>query len=387
MSLIQRVSVHAYTYHLDNIGPNGMSFVEGARQAITKFVTVIETDDGLRGEYAPHYMASPMTYAQVCQMAPLLMGRDAEDRAGLYEDMKIAFRHYDRAGVAALDAALWDLAGKKYNCPVARLLGGNRRRIPAYASTYPGQTGPGGLDCIEAYADFAAHCAQLGYPAFKIHGFWDGTARAEIAVMTAVRDRVGDTMRLMTDPASTLATFLDAVEVGRACDDLGFFWYEDPFRDASASAFAHKRLRELIRTPLVVSEHIRGVEQKANFLIEGGTDIIHIDPELDGGITATMKLAAFAEALGMDIQLHTAGPMHRHCLSAIPNTHYYEMGLVGPGMVNTLQPPIYACGYSDQLEDVDAEGCVTVPDGPGLGVRYDWDRILAWQTDVCEVRS
>lgn len=387
MSTISRVAVHAFSYELEDFGTNMMTYVRNGRLPVTKFVTVIETDDGLRGEFAPHYMANAMTCAQVSQMAPMLIGRDAEHRSKIFEDLKNAFRHFDRAGVAALDGALWDLAGKKHGCSVAGLLGGYRDRIPAYASTFPGQTLPGGLNSIEAYADFAQHCRELGYPAFKIHGFWDGKPESEIAIMTAVRDRVGDSMRLMTDPASSLPTFLDAVEVGRACDDLGFFWFEDPYRDASSSAFGQKKLRDFIKTPLLVAEHIRGFEQKADFLMAGGTDIVHIDPELDGGITGTMKIAGFAEALGIDVQIHTAGPMHRHCLSAIVNTHYYEMGLVGPDMFNSMQPPIYACGYGDQLEDIDNDGCVAIPAGPGLGVTYDWDFITSKQTGVSEICS
>ena len=169
--------------------------------------------------------------------------------------------------------------------------------------------------------------------------------------MTAVRQRVGRDMKLMNDPASSLTSFLDAVEVGRACDDLGFFWYEDPYRDASSSAVAHKRLRDFIRTPMLIAEHIRGFEQKADFaLAAGGTDIMHIDPELDGGITGTMKLAHFCDAIGMEVQLHTAGPMHRHCMAAIANTHFYELGLVRPDIpANILQPPIYADDYGDEI--------------------------------------
>lgn len=380
MSKITRISVHSYTYPIENFGRNLMTYEKGGSLDLTKFVVVVETDDGLRGEYAPHYMANAMSCAQVIEMAPLLLGRDAEHRSKIYEDVKIAFRHFDRAGAGALDGALWDLAGKKYGCSIATLLGGFRDRIAAYASTYPGQATPGGLDSVSAYAEFAQQCVELGYPAFKIHSFWNGTSKGEIEVMAAVRGQVGNAMRLMTDPASSLNGFLEAVEVGRACDDLGFFWYEDPYRDASASAFGQKKLREFCKTPLLVSEHIRGVEQKADFLIAGGTDILHIDPELDGGITATMKLASFAEALGIDVQVHTAGPMHRHCLSAIQNTYYYEMGIVGPGMINSLQPPIYSCDYGDQLEDIDSDGCVSIPAGPGMGVTLDWDFIKAHET-------
>lgn len=47
---------------------------------------------------------------------------------------------------------------------------------------------------------------------------------------------------------------------------------------------------------------------------------------------------------------------------------------MGPNMPNLI-PLVYTCGYSDQPEDLDADGCVPVPDAPGLGVQYDWDFI------------
>ena len=73
--------------------------------------------------------------------------------------------------------------------------------------------------------------------------------------------------------------------------------------------------------------------------------------------------------------------MHRHCISAIPNTHCYELGLVNPARIwNGLQSPIYADDYGDSVGDVGTDGCVPVPVGPGLGVTYDWDKIKAWET-------
>ena len=62
-------------------------------------------------------------------------------------------------------------------------------------------------------------------------------------------------------------------------------------------------------------------------------------------------------------------------MSAMRNTHFYEMALIGPGMPN-LAPPVYRCGYSDQIDAVARDGTVGVPDGPGLGVDYDWDFIF-----------
>jgi L-alanine-DL-glutamate epimerase-like enolase superfamily enzyme len=68
-------------------------------------------------------------------------------------------------------------------------------------------------------------------------------------------------------------------------------------------------------------------------------------------------------------------------MAAIRNTHFYELALVGPGMANAV-PPVYACGYSDQIDAVGPDGTVPVPDGPGLGVTYDWDAIAALRTDL-----
>ena len=146
MSTISRVTVQTYQYELDDFGGSMMVYEKGATLVMTKFVVVVETDDGLRGEYAPHFGASPSALAQATEMAPYLIGKDAEHRTKIYEDLKHMFRHFDRVGVAAIDAALWDLAGKKYRTPISKMLGGYRERIPAYASTFPGQAAGGGLN-------------------------------------------------------------------------------------------------------------------------------------------------------------------------------------------------------------------------------------------------
>ena len=71
--------------------------------------------------------------------------------------------------------------------------------------------------------------------------------------------------------------------------------------------------------------------------------------------------------------------------AAIRNTSFYEVALVGPRARNPL-PPVYASDYSDDLEAVGADGCFPVPDGPGLGVAYDWDWIAAHRTAMHEFK-
>ena len=230
------------------------------------------------------------------------------------------------------------------------------------------------MDCKEAYADFALHCNEIGYKAFKIHGWNDGNAKEEAENVLHVAKSVGDRMTLMLDPACELKTFADALYVGRACDEGNYFWYEDPYRDSGVSAFSHKKLREMIKTPILQTEHIRGLEPKADFLIAGGTDFLRMDPEYDMGITGGMKIAHLAESFGIDVEIHACGPAHRHMMSAIRNTNFYEIALVGPDCPNAV-PPVYLCGYLDMIDCVDKDGFVTVPEGIGLGVIYDWDYI------------
>jgi L-alanine-DL-glutamate epimerase-like enolase superfamily enzyme len=382
MSIIERVEIHAFSFEVENVGLGAHSasgvgnliYLSGARSKASRFAVRILCDDGAQGEYVTHWVGTPSTLGQTQMLAPNLIGRDPEERALIYDDLKREVRAYDHMGHGALDIALWDLAGKKYNMSVARMLGAFRKRLPAYASTYHGQEESGGLDTPEAFADYAQACKEAGFIGFKIHGWHDGDARREARNLLGVRDRVGNEMFLMIDPACQLRTFLDALYVGRACDEANYFWYEDPYRDSGVSAIGHQRLREKLKTPILVSEHVRGLEQKANFLIHGGCDLIHADPEYDMGITGAMKIAHLCEALGLDVQMHACGPAHRAVIAAIRNTHFYEMALMGPGMPNMV-PPVYTCGYSDQPEDIGKDGCVPVPDGPGLGVIYDWDFI------------
>jgi L-alanine-DL-glutamate epimerase-like enolase superfamily enzyme len=181
-------------------------------------------------------------------------------------------------------------------------------------------------------------------------------------------------MDLMIDPACEYNTFGDALKVGRACDAEGFFWIEDPFKDGGVSQYAHRKLRQLIKTPILQCEHVRGVEPKADFLIAEGTDYLRVDPIYDCGITGGIKIAHIAEGFGVDAEVHGAGPAQRHLMAALRNSNYYELALVHP-KVPSRRACWFTCGYNDGLDSIDKNGCVSVPNGPGLGVQYNWPMI------------
>ena len=350
---------------------NGFNLVyePGSTLTGTRSVLLIHTSLGIVGET----LAGGGCFATLPMYADYLIGKNALERERIYQDVKRALRQMARVGMAYVDVALWDIAGKLYDAPIWELLGGHIRPLKCYASTPHGDHN-GGLDSPEAYADFAEQCLDLGYPAFKIHGWGDTAPAPEIATIHAVGQRVGDKMDLMLDPACELNTFAEAWTVGRACDDERFFWLEDPYKDGGISQFAHRKLRQLLRTPLLMTEHVRTLEPHVDFALADATDFLRGDVGYDG-ITGVIKLAHAAEGLGIDIEFHGPGPAQRHCMTAIRNTNYYEMGLVHPKCEGTVQP-LYT-DFRDGLDAIDENGCVYAPEGPGLGVTLDLEYIRA----------
>jgi len=384
--IITSVEVHEFWYGTANLGKdyNGFNDVyePGATGRSISYALRIHTDQGVSGEFVG---GGPVEAGELKMYAAYLIGKDALQREKIYNDVKRALRKYDKMSMGLVDIALWDLAGKLYDVPIYELLGGYRTKLPAYASTYHGDHQPDGLSSPEAYADFAEQCLEMGYPAFKIHGWGDAPIAVEVATVLAVGERVGDRMDLTIDPACEYNTFADALKVGRACDKAGFLWLEDPFKDGGVSQYAHRKLRQMIRTPILQCEHVRGVEPKTDFLIAEATDFLRVDPVYDCGITGGLKIAHIAEGFGVDTEVHAPGPAQRHLMAALRNANYYEMALVHPKVVYPKNQ-VYACDYRDGLDAIDANGNVDVPQGPGLGVTYDWALIERNRTGLVEYK-
>ena len=374
---ITKIESTEFSFPIEDVGysPNGFCLVyePGTTTRRKLFAIKIHTDTGITGEYVG---GNSPGAAQINMFANYLIGKNPLHREKHWSEIKRALRKYDRMGMGPIDIALWDFAGKYHEAPIHELLGTYRKRLPAYASTYEADLN-GGLDSPEAFADFAEECYERGYGGFKLH-VWEsdewGDIDREVETVHAVGDRVGDEMDLMLDPACQYETWADALRVGKACDEHDFFWYEDPYRDAGTSQHGHRRLNDNMDTPILQTEHVRGLELHTDFIANEATDFVRADPEYDAGITGAAKLAHVAEGFGLDIEYHAPGPAQRHLMAATRNSNYYELALVHPDARNPI-PPVYKGDYNDQIDAIDGEGTVPVPDDPGLGVDYDWEFI------------
>lgn len=377
--VVRRVEVIEFEYRLK---------ARPAGRASRRFAVRLHTSDGGEGAYVPVWSAPPTSLLQVLGLAQQVVGRSLGERELVWDLANRMHAKTDRIGAGALDIALWDAYGRHLGVPIVDLLGRYRSRLPVYASTMGGHSTPDDeLSSPQTYADFATECRARHVRAYKIHGPSGGGIGDEIATIRAVAAAVGEEMAIMTDPGKRLPTLAQALQLGRVCDEIGAFWWEDPMRDNAA--FGHRILRSKVRTPLLMTEMVRGLEMRAQIALDGGTDFLRADPELDMGITGVMKTAHFAEAIGLDVEIHAAGPAQRHCMGAVRNTNYYELGLLHPVHGNPLLPPVYGPAYVEDLSAVGEDGCVDIPEGPGLGVDYDWELILghAVASHVCEAQG
>lgn len=316
-------------------------------------------------------------------IAPVLVGRPVFARedvlARLYRRQRGKQAHLPERTVCRVDVALWDLQARRLGQPVWRLLGGARPRVPAYASTMQGDDVPGGLADPAAFADFAVALVERGYRAVKLHTRHppDGTdpdPRHEIAVCEAVRSAVGPDVGLILDGYHWHSR-TDALRLGRAIEDLGFLWFEEPMAENSMESY--RWLSEKLTIPIAGPETVAGRHQaRADWISAGATAISRIGPLNGGGITPCLKALFTAEAFGMNCEIHGSGAASLALVGATSVSQWYERGLVHPLVDYDVAPP-HLTSIVDPMDD---EGMVSLSEVPGVGENIDLEYVRAHET-------
>lgn len=326
---------------------------------------VIETDTGVQGYCTAFYTFGPArAFAEtwVDAFRDELVGIDPLDREFIYQKLWFANRfnwlHPWMIGYA--DVALWDIAGKAANMPVCKLLGGFRERIPAYVSS-------GNYPDPDRFVEFGLQVKDSGYHGYKLHSRLG--PEQDIRVARAVREALGPDFTLMHDPVQTY-TYPEAVRVGRALEELGYRWLEEPLQEYDV--LAYQKLCTTLDIPIAAAEWVfGGPHAVATRLAMGAADIVRGDAVVSGGITGLMKVAHVAEGFGANCEVHERGPLfcfaHVHALAAMSNCEFFELNGVDP--VNPTGSPLLKNSVRV------ADGYLVVPGGPGLGAELDWDEI------------
>jgi L-alanine-DL-glutamate epimerase-like enolase superfamily enzyme len=334
-------------------------------------VVSISTDEGVVGHaFLGSASAGADQFADqvLKRLKPLVIGRNPLDIGAIWQDLWRANRNVDARSICAVDVALWDIAGKVANMPIHRLLGTCRDSAPAYASSAV-------LASPHQYVEEAQQFREAGWTAYKIHPVC--RPQQDVEICTAVKSAVGDSTVLMLDSMWSYG-YEDAVRVGRAIQDLNFYWYEDPL--AEDDLYGYTKLKNQLHIPILATEHLPGgLYAYTEWIRQQATDMLRGDVALKGGITPLVKIAHLAEAFRMKCEIHHGGNSlnnvaNLHVTMAIPNCDYFEV----------LQPD--AAQKHGLIEDVevDSHGLVHAPTRPGLGYDIDWELIN--RNKVAELR-
>ncbi len=328
----------------------------------------IETDEGVYGIAGP--MDEPVAYIIARQLRPLLLGRDAFAHEFLWDIMHRALVH-GRQGeammaISAVDCALWDLKGRALNQPVYRLLGGpTRTEVPAYAS----MLGFNVLD-MGLVKERAKAFQEKGYKAqkwFFRHGPMSGAEglRKNVELVKTLRETLGPDDDIMLDCWQSM----DLNYVVKLAEQIVAFnprWIEEPAMPDRIDT--HRQIRERISIPISGAEHEYTRWGFKRFVDQEALDILQPDIYWAGGLTETLKIAAYATT---------------HDLITIPHGHSTPAGI----HFSVTQSPIHT-PYQEFLEKWNQihqhfllhplwpeKGVIKAPNAPGLNMELDTGKI------------
>lgn len=279
-----------------------------------------------------------------------------------------------------VEVALWDIIGKATGQPVHRLLGGAARRLKAYAST-------GELRGLEARVESARQIVAEGFKALKLR-FHSPDWRDDIKTLEAVRKAVGDGVDIMVDgnwgwrmPPDRQPHRWDlktAIAAAREMERFGVYWLEEPLDAFDYDGLAELR-SHLTTLRLAGAELNRGMEEIRTYLEKGCLDVYQPDCTFIGGISTSRKVAAMVEAAGKTFTPHTwtngiGLVANLHCAAAAGRVPYIEFPYDPPNWTPEDRDFIFA----EPLR-IDAEGYVQLPEGPGLGIELDEEKLKRYE--------
>ncbi|MFN8525760.1 MAG: mandelate racemase/muconate lactonizing enzyme family protein [Chloroflexota bacterium] len=337
----------------------------------------VDTDAGITGIAEAAGGGSAAVPHLINEIKPMLIGEDPALIERLYDKMYRRTFGRGRRGpivsaISAIDIALWDIAGKATGRPVYQLLGGYTNRVQAYAS---GGFYMVGKD-VDALSKEMQGYVDRGFNAIKMkigrlpHELLAGSdlcrtsLEEDLRRVRAVREVLGPDRRIMVD-VNRCWNLPTALKMGRKLQELDVYWLEEPLTTDDVAGSA--QLAAALDLPIAGYETEMSAVGFRELIQRGAVDIVQPDVILSGGFTETRRIAAMAWMHNLPCVPHAFSSIltttaNLHMIAAIPNADMLEFCQY-PGPINEellVDPPT-----------VDAQGMVTLPSKPGLGVELN----------------
>jgi len=320
----------------------------------------VEADDGTVGwgETPQRYLGEQLTGGEGAALTRQVAGKDPRDISALYADWGLDGDYLQ----SAVEMACWDILGKSCGLPLYRLLGGAVRREIELAACM-------GIRPPHEAADIARLYVEQGFSTLKTKAGRD--AEEDLAMVRAIRDAVGDKLRLRIDPNTGYSPEV-CLQLAKDLERYDLEYFEQPMPESCLEYSA--RIRQLTTTPLALNESVTTLSEVLRILELRAADYLLPDTYQCGGLWACRLVAEMAAAAGVPCIVHCAhdlGPKTAAMLHLAASTPNF--------------PLANDCTYYGLVDDVLAEpfhierGRLPVPEGPGLGIEVDLEKVRRFE--------
>ena len=332
--------------------------------------TEVHTDAGVTG------IGPGMHPMFVDAVKEYLVGRSAF----AVEDHAVALNYYipnlHYQGTAGVDMALWDIIGKAADLPLYKLWGGDKEKIIPYASMVA-------LSTPKERAEQALSLKEQGWQAMKIRIHNESIAD-DIKIVEAVRDVVGQDFTIMVDANQAQSSgtwqpgvmwnFKRAYETAVELQDLDVYWLEEPLNRYDFEGLSE--LNAKVEMRIAGGENNPGLHEFVQMCEMDTYKLLQPESMVMNGMTNLRKIGNLAELHGKEIVPHHGGGS----IGVIAHQHLVASWRHAPFMELLHDPPIghYKNKFSIMANapEVDSEGFMPLPTGPGIGIEIDPDLII-----------
>jgi mandelate racemase len=327
----------------------------------------LQTKEGVVGRsYLEPYLRNAARYVApaIRDLAAAREGRPVRPLEDFQEGRKalnlLGYEGIAMIAVAGLDMAAWDALAKAAGQPLAALLGGSTGEVPAYNSNglWLGTVlGAMGNEAVELVAEGQFEGLKLRLGRERV--------RDDLAAIAAVRDAVGEEVKLMVDFNQGLS-LAEALHRCRALDDEGLYWLEEPIAYDNVEACA--QLARELKTPVQLGENFYGPRALSVALQAKACDYVMPDLMRIGGVSGWLRAAPIASALGVPVSTHLYPEVCAHLMRVTETAHWLEW--------QDWANPVLA----EPFEVRDSR--IVVPERPGCGIEWDERAVRRYAYDA-----
>ncbi len=357
MAKIESIHTDSYQVPLATVLTDSTHGVMADFELVTVRVRDADGAEGLGYTYAVNSGAAAFRVLIDGYLAPVLLGRDAEDTEKLWQDMWWKVHYAGRGGhatsaISAVDIALWDLKARRVGLPLWRLFGGYDPQVPVYA---------GGIDLEFPVPELLAQADRFQEEGFRAIKMKVGRAllREDVDRVARMREHLGDDFPLMVD-ANMKWSADQAIRAARAFDEFNLVWLEEPTIPDDVAG--HVRVLRDGGVPVATGENLHTLYEFQQMITAGAVTYPEPDVSNCGGMTVFRKIGALAEAHNLPLTSHGVHDLTVHLLAAAPNRTYMEAH--GFALDQFMAEPLKI-----------TDGFAIAPDRPGHGLELDWDAL------------